>query len=291
MATSSGRQKGWSEKYVSARDIISVFPSSSTTSGVRLGEGWDSTRGLGIAFRHRTKVIEVFFLLFQCCGKEGRIPNKALLTDVIEKHFLASRVALPVSMGRKSATTELSGINYSKVQPLTPLYKKNADIIQYIKLASNSPLCMLCGAYLKTDASLIEHWVTNHVWSDLTTALEQKEENFNNLKVMNSQWKMDVLIAAAYLCPIPKCNSKSPRGVPAFLTQKTFYKHINYHTTSARAQPQCTPSRTPDVVLEEGKTDMMPLADTYFSDHPFWRPEEVAIFPDRDQKLVWLFHQ
>ncbi|KAF8519136.1 hypothetical protein BU17DRAFT_90337 [Hysterangium stoloniferum] len=91
----------------------------------------------------------------------------------------------------------------SKIRPLTPLYRKDADIVQYIKLASNSPRCKLCGAYLKTDANLIEHWVTSHVWSELSTKLEQKQENFNDLKIMNSQWRMDVLIAAAYLCPIP----------------------------------------------------------------------------------------
>ncbi|KAF8512151.1 hypothetical protein BU17DRAFT_69331 [Hysterangium stoloniferum] len=198
--------------------------------------------------------------------------NPALVTSATVKMPKAKTVQIRAHLNLKIPRSYQFLAN-SKIRPLTPLYRNNADIVQYIKLASNSPACKLCGAY-KTDANLIEHW---------------KNENFNDLKVMNSQWKMDVLIAAAYLCPMPKCNSKSPNGVPAFLTQKAFYKHINYHITRTKAHP--TPTHSPDVVLEEGKTDMMSLADTYFSDHPFWRPEEVAIFPDRDQKLVWLFHQ
>ncbi|KAF8512138.1 hypothetical protein BU17DRAFT_69319 [Hysterangium stoloniferum] len=214
--------------------------------------------------------------------------NPALVTSATVKMPKAKAVQIRSHLSLKIPRS-YQFLADSKIRPLTPLYRKDADIVQYIKLASNSPRCKLCGAYLKTDATLIEHWVTSHVWSELSTKLEQKQENFNDLKIMNSQWRMDVLIAAAYLCPIPQCNSKYPNGVPAFLTQKAFYKHINYHITRTKAQP--TPTHSPDVVLEEGKTDMMSLADTYFSDHPFWRPEEVAIFPDRDQKLVWLFHQ
>ncbi|KAF8514316.1 hypothetical protein BU17DRAFT_68393 [Hysterangium stoloniferum] len=166
--------------------------------------------------------------------------------------------------------------------------KSVPDIVKYIGMGFNFKQCKLCGV---VSEKLAYHWVKVHAYADLVSQWQLRLAKSTAMRAINSKWQFDILIAAAYLCPIPQCEESVVPSPSAYATAESFHDHIGLHIRRSIHLAKNPPRHKGHVVWEEDDKAITYQAEKYVKEHPFWQEEDYHIFPSREHKLVWLLHQ
>ncbi|KAF8514351.1 hypothetical protein BU17DRAFT_68423 [Hysterangium stoloniferum] len=166
--------------------------------------------------------------------------------------------------------------------------KSVPDIVKYIGMGFNLKQCKLCGV---VSEKLAYHWVKVHAYADLLSQWQLRLAKSTAMRAINSKWQFDILIAAAYLCPIPQCEESVVPSPSAYATAESFHDHIGLHIRRSIHLAKNPPRHKGHVVWEEDDKVITYQAEKYVKEHLFWQEEDYRIFPSREHKLVWLLHQ